>query len=208
LQPCRRRFRCIDKEEPFELEIGDGFILSPKDLCTIEILDKIIKSNIDALKIEGRAKSPEYVKVTTECYREAIDAYYENSYNQELIEKLYKKLSSVYNRGFSKGFYLNIPTREDMANFEGSIALKKKKYVGKVLNYYKRVKVAKIIVEDHPLSLGDEILIIGNKSGVKNIVIDSMEIEHKKIEKAEKGVEVGIFIPEVVRSKDKVYLFK
>lgn len=208
LQPCRRKYRCLDKEEPFEIEVGDRYILSPKDLCTIDILDKIIKSGLDAVKIEGRTKSPEYVKVITQCYREAIDAYYQQKYDQKLIDRLFKKLQTVYNRGFSKGFYLGLPSRNDMATTEGSLSSKKKKYVGKVINYYKKAKVAKIVIEDHTISLGDEILIIGNKTGVKDFIINSMEINHQKISKTEKGSCVGIFLPGPVRCNDKVYILK
>ncbi|MBU0899763.1 U32 family peptidase [bacterium] len=204
LQPCRRKYQSLDDQ--LEIEIGPNYILSAKDLCTIEIIDKLIKAGIDVFKIEGRSKSPEYVKVVTQCYREALDAYYQKAYHQELTDKLLKKLQTVYNRGFSKGFYLGLPNDQDLTKSEGNIASKKKKYVGRVLNYYKKVGVAEIVIEDHPLSKGNEILFVGYKTGLKNMTINSLEIDHQEVDKAKKGEKVGIFSTERVRSNDQVYL--
>jgi putative protease len=199
LQPCRRKYIIKDVEEAHELELGKDYIISPKDLCTIKIIDKLIKANINAFKIEGRNRSPEYVKVVTECYREAID----NGFNTKLLTKL----KTVYNRGFSTGFYLGKPINE-WSKAYGSKATKKKIYLGKVLNYYKKVKVAEILLQTKSLKLNDKIMFQGNKTGVIQQKVNSMEIRNKKINKAKKGQKVGIKTNNRVRENDKVFLFR
>ncbi len=197
LQPCRRNYIIKDIEEAHELQLGEDYIISPKDLCTIKIIDKLIKANINAFKIEGRNRSPEYVKVVTECYREAID----KGFNTQLLTKL----KTVYNRGFSTGFYLGKPINE-WAKVYGSKATKKKIYLGKVLNYYKKVKVAEILLQTKDLKLNDRIMFQGNKTGVIQQKVNSMEIRKKKINKAKKGQRVGIKTNNIVRENDKIFL--
>jgi len=197
IQPCRRKYVIKDVEEEHEFELGDDYIISPKDLCTIEIIDKLIKVGIDAFKIEGRNRSPEYVKVVTECYREGID--------KGFSKRLLAKLKTVYNRGFSTGFYLGKPMNE-WAGVYGSKATKKKVYIGKVLNYYKNVRVAEILLETDSLELGQNIMFQGNKTGVVEQNVKSMEIKNKKINKAKKGQKVGVKTNKKIRQNDKVFL--
>ncbi|MFO8016441.1 MAG: peptidase U32 family protein, partial [Candidatus Woesearchaeota archaeon] len=142
LQPCRRKYRVKleDVEEGHELELGEDHVMSPRDLCTLPFIEKLISAGIDAFKIEGRARSPEYVKTVTECYRSAIDAYSEGRLTRELKSDLMRKLGTVYNREFSPGFYLGKPVRE-WASPETK-ATEKKAYIGKVKNYYPKQSVA------------------------------------------------------------------
>jgi len=175
LQPCRRRYILKDVEEDYEIELG-----------------------------EGRNRAAEYVKVVTECYREAIDNY---KNLDKIKNKLLKKLKSVYNRGFSSGFYLGKPLRE-WTDAYGSKATKKKVYVGKVLNYYRKIGVAEIKLEACSLKIGDEIMFQGPTTGVFSQKVDSMEINHKKVEKAEKGSRVGVKTEKLVRENDLVFLIK
>jgi len=201
LQPCRRKYVIKDVEEGHELELGEDYIISPKDLCTLPFIDKLIRAEIDAFKIEGRNRSPEYVKIATECYREVID-------NPKADKnKLIRKLKTVYNRGFSTGFYLGKPINEWSKTY-GSKATKKKIYLGKVLNYFKKVKVAEILLETNKLKLNDEIMFQGNKTGVTQQKVNSMEIKNKKITKAKRGQRVGIKMDEIVRENDKVFLLR
>ena len=197
LQPCRRKYIIKDVEEDHEFELGDEYIISPKDLCTIEILDELISAGINAFKIEGRNRSPEYVKVVTECYREAVD----NGFNKSLLIKL----KSVYNRGFSTGFYLGKPMNE-WAKAYGSRATKKKIYIGKVKNFYKNINVAEILMESGKLKLEDNIMFQGPTTGVIEQKINSMEGHHKKITQAKKGERIAIKTSNVVRENDKVFL--
>jgi len=132
LQPCRRKYLVKDVEEGHCLELGQDYIMSPKDLCALPFLDKILKTKVDALKIEGRTRSPEYVKVTTECYRQSINSISAKKFSKQLVKKLMKKLSTVYNRGFSSGFFRGLPTNDDFAHVYGNKAERKKVYIGKV----------------------------------------------------------------------------
>jgi putative protease len=197
LQPCRRDY-IIEDEEGNKLRLGKNYVLSPKDLCTLPIIDKLIKAKIDAFKIEGRNRSPEYVKIVTEVYREAIDKGYKPS--------LLKKVKSVYNRGFSTGFFLGTPTKDDWTNIYGSKATTRKVYIGKIIHFYSKIKVAEIKIETGKLKTGDKIMIQGNKTGVIEDKITSIEISHKNIKEIKKGQKAGIKLKNKARSNDRVYL--
>ena len=208
LQPCRREYEIKDIETGFKLKLGNNYVLSPKDLCALPFLDKLIKAKIDALKIEGRNRSPEYVAIVTKVYREAIDSYYKKRYNKNLVNKLLKELKTVYNRGFSTNFYLGIPDKKTFTDDYGSKATKKKVYLGYVKNFYKKIKVAEIKIESNSVKVGDDLLIIGNKTGVKQEKVKSMEINHRKVSSAKKGQRVAVKLKNVIRENDKIYLFK
>jgi U32 family peptidase len=206
LQPCRREFTIKDKELGFELDLGNNYVLSPKDLCALPFLDKLIETKIDAFKIEGRNRSPEYVALVTKVYRKAIDAYFDRKFSKQLVDNLLKELKKVYNRDFSSGFYLGLPDEKDFTDAYGSKASEKKEYVGHVINYFKKVKAAEIKIETKELKAGDEVWIIGNKTGSLREKIVSIEINHKKISYAKKGQRVAVKLKNVVRQNDKVYL--
>jgi len=208
LQPCRREYEIEDMETGFKLRLGNNYVLSPKDLCALPFLDKLIKAKIDALKIEGRNRSPEYVAITTKVYHEAINSYYEKRFNKNLVNKLLKELKKVYNRGFSTNFYLGIPDKKTFTDKYGSKATKKKVYLGFIKNFYKKINVAEIKIEANSVKIGNTLLIIGNKTGVKQEKVKIMEINHKKVSSARKGQRVAIKFKNLVRENDKVYLFK
>jgi|TARA_Y100000310_G_scaffold317795_1_gene371070 putative protease len=200
LQPCRRLYTIKDVEEGHKYSVGGEYVLSPKDLCTITIIDKLLNSGISCFKIEGRNRSPEYVKVVTEIYRNAID-------NKKVNKKdLLEKLKTVYNRGFSKGFYLGKPIDEWSKKY-GSQATKKKIYVGVVKNFYKKHSVAEIKVETHGIKIGDHLMIQGNKTGVIEQKVNSMQINHKEVKQIKKG-RIGIKLEKSSRENDKVFVIK
>ena len=208
LQPCRRKYKITDVEEPKnELELGESYVMSPKDLCALPFLDKLIDAGITCFKIEGRARSPEYVKTVTEVYRKSIDAVKNNNFNQSLITKFTEKLKSVYNRGFSNGFYFGAPTNDDFTNSSGSKATTKKIYIGYIANFFKNNMVAEVKVEAGKLKIGDKIMVQGETTGVKEQIVDSMEINHKKVEEVEK-TNVGVKLDFTSRKNDKVFLIK
>ncbi len=208
IQPCRRSYIIKDSETNKELKLSNNYIMSPKDLCTLEFLDKLLDAKIRVLKIEGRARSPEYVKVVTEAYREAIDAYNSKKLDKKLKEKLMKKLKTVYNRGFSSGFYLGKPINEWTENY-GSLATKKKTFVGEVTKYFRKVGVAEIRIKTNSLKKGNNILIIGPTTGVHEQKVESMQLsKDKHVLVAEKGKLIGLKVAKRVRAKDKVYLFE
>ncbi len=202
VQPCRRTYKLIDKETGKEIDVGRDYILSPKDVCALPFLDKLKAAGVSAFKIEGRSKNPEYVKTTVECYREALD----NKLNENRINELIDRLKTVYNRGFSNGFYFGVPGINDFSNNYGSASVNKKKFIGVVENYYKKNKVAVVKILTGSLKIGDSILLTGNKTGVAEQKVRSMQINHKDTEKAAKGDIIGILMDSDVRENDMVYL--
>jgi len=141
LQTCRRAYRVTDIETGSELELENNYVLSPKDLCTIEIIDQMVDAGIDGFKIEGRNRPAEYVKTVTACYRQAIDAHNNGRYDDALKNELKERLSKVYNRGFTTGYYFNVP---DFTDDYGSKSKNVKVFVGKIKNFYKAISVAEL----------------------------------------------------------------
>ena len=208
IQPCRREYLVRDVIDGREMILGTDYIMSPKDLCTIPILDRLIASGITRLKIEGRNRNAEYVKVVTESYRRAIDAVESGEFNSELADKLISELQKVYNRGLHTGFYLGVPTADDFSYDYGSVASMEKRYVGFVRKFYKRIGVAEIKVETGALCVGDRIMVQGPTTGVVEQIVESMEIEHKPVTRVEKGQAVGVKSKEVFRPNDKVFVVR
>ncbi len=204
MQICRRPYRVTDKDGDIELEVDNEYIMSPKDLKTIDFLDKILDAGVRVLKIEGRGRSPEYVKTVSRCYREAVEAYIDGTYSREKIKKWEEQLSSVYNRGFWDGYYLGRKMGEWSEQY-GSQATKKKIYVGKITNYFAKINVAEVLVEARPLETGDDIYIIGPTTGVYQGKVEEIRVDHKNTHKARQGEVCSIPIPEFLRRADKLY---
>ena len=206
IQPCRREYEIYDPAIDKSLVIGEDYIMSPKDLCTIEFIDQLIETGIDSFKIEGRKRAPEYVAKAVSVYRQAIDLYFEGNLTKEKKKELLTELEKVYNRGFSSGFYFDIPSSEEYAGVEGSKATTRKSYVGKVLNYYKEIEVAHILIESGQLKTDDEILIMGETTGVLDIKLEKFSVNDKENSIANRGDEITLKVPSLVRRNDKVYL--
>lgn len=204
LQPCRRAYKVQDYDSEIELAIENKYIMSPKDLCTIGFLDKIIKAGVTVLKIEGRGRSPEYVKMVTQCYHEALNAIKNNNYTQEKIEEWTTRLRSVYNRDFWDGYYLG-RTLGEWSERYGSQATRTKQYIGKVTNYFSKLQVAEILIETQELKREDSILIIGPTTGVYEDSVQEIRVELQPVEVAEKGIFCSIPVKETVRRGDKLY---
>ena len=203
-QACRRTYLLTDKETGQEIEVDNEFILSPKDLCTISYIDRIIDSGVSILKIEGRARSPEYVKTVTSCYSEAINAYMNGTFNKEEINKWESRLMTVYNKGFWEGYYLGRKTTE-WSSIYGSAATKRKIYIGKGTNYYARINVAEFIIEYDLLSTGDEILITGPTTGVIQTTIKEIRTDNGSVNSVIKGEKFTIPLDKTIRPSDKLY---
>ena len=204
MQLCRRSYIVKDKESDLELEVDNEYIMSPKDLKTIDFLDKILDAGVRVLKIEGRGRSPEYVKTVTRCYREAVEAYFDGNFTSENIERWDKELRKVYNRGFWDGYYLGRKLGEWSEQY-GSQATQKKMYVGKVTNYYAKIGVAEVLVEANPLMTGEKIYIIGPTTGVYESVIEELRVDKKKTKIARQGEVCSIPVPDFLRRSDKLY---
>ena len=204
MQTCRRPYIVTDKETGYELEIDNEYIMSPKDLATIEFVDKIMDAGVSIFKIEGRARPPEYVKTVTEVYKEATKSVIEGNYTPENIKQWKERLATVFNRGFWDGYYLGRRLGE-WTNTHGSKATKKKIFAGKITNYFSKIGVAEVKLTSEGLSAGDNYLITGNKTGVVEGKIEEIRLDDKKVEKADKGSVISFKVPEKVRRGDKLY---
>ena len=204
LQPCRRPYKVTDKDGGVEMQVDNEYIMSPEDLRTIEFLDKILDAGVRVLKIEGRGRSPEYVKNVAQVYREAADSFFDGTYGPEKIEMWKKRLSEVYNRGFWDGYYLGKKTGEWTKAY-GSQATTRKVYIGKVTNYFTKLGVAEILIESHDFNVGEQYYIQGPTTGVYEDTLSEIRFELKPVEKAVKGDLISIPTKEIVRRNDKLY---
>jgi putative protease len=203
-QTCRKSYIATGKESGYELEIDNEYIMSPKDLCTIGFLDKMLAAGVSVLKIEGRARSAEYVREVTSCYSEAVSAIETATFSEEKTKFWRERLSTVFNRGFWDGYYLGQTLGDWNTNY-GSSATKRKIYLGKITNYFTKLNVAEIKLENGDLSKGDTILITGPTTGVVEYLIDEIRVDLKVSEKALKGELCSIKTPDFLRRSDKVY---
>lgn len=203
-QVCRRSYTVTDNERGNELDIEQEYIMSPKDLSTIHFLNKVLDAGVKVLKIEGRARSPEYVKTVTTCYNEAIQAYLEKDFTKVKIEDWKERLSSVFNRGFWDGYYLGQRLGE-WSEVYGSEATTTKKYIGKGTNYFDKIGVAEFLIEAGELSVGDEILIIGPTTGVVEAKVEEIRVDLKNVSKSCKGESCSIPVDQIIRRSDKLY---
>ncbi len=208
LQNCRRSYKVIDNETGDELVIDNEYVMSPKDLCTIGFIDKLLDAGVNVLKIEGRGRAADYVYITTKAYREAADSYLAGNYSQEKAATWIKSLETVYNRGFWHGGYYLGKQLGEWAGAYGSKATKEKVFLGVARNYFNKSKVAHFFIESGSVNVGDEILITGPTTGVIQAKIESMIINEKPAEVANKGDDVTIAVNEKVRVNDKLYLLK
>lgn len=211
-QICRRGYEVTDLETGNKLNIDNKYIMSPKDLCTIDFMDRIIESGVKVFKIEGRARSAEYVKRCASCYRRAADAVCDGTYSPELAALLKEELSEVFNRGFWDGYYQGAYLGQ-WSDVYGSQATLKKVYCGKVTNWFDRIGVVEIAVESAPLHIGDRAMAIGATTGVVEFSVEDMRVNLKSADIAGKGVRCSVAVdpslcPEGrLRRGDKIYIW-
>jgi len=203
-QTCRKSYLVTEKESGYQLEIDNEHIMSPKDLCTIGFIDRMIDAGVTVFKIEGRARSAEYVKVVSSCYNEAVNAIIEGTYTPEKIVAWKERLSTVFNRGFWDGYYLGQKLGEWNTGY-GSAATKRKVYLGRVTNYFTKLKVAEIKIENGDLNKGDTVLITGPSTGVVEYSVGEIRVELKETDSASRGEYCSIPAPDYLRRSDKVY---
>lgn len=205
LQFCRRPYKVTDLDGGTELMIDNQYIMSPKDLKTLNFLDKVLDAGVRVLKIEGRGRSPEYVKVVTRVYKEAAQAWLNGEWSEDKLEKWNEDLKKVYNRGFWDGYYLGQRVGEWTKKY-GSQATTKKTFIGTVTNYFKNISVAEIKIETGELKVGDNIYIMGTTTGVYEDTVEEIRVDLKPTEKTVKGEFCSIATKGVVRRGDKLYL--
>jgi len=204
LQDCRRAYHVKDKDSEVELEIDNEYIMSPKDLKTIQLLDKILDAGVTVLKIEGRGRSPEYVKTVTRCYSEAATAYFNGEFTPENVERWNRELATVYNRGFWEGYYMGGKLGE-WSPVHGSLSTTKKIYIGLVANYFGKLRIVHIRMDSHDISNGEQIEIIGPTTGVYEAIISGLVKNEQPCKIAVKGENPTFPVTRAVRRGDKVY---
>ena len=206
-QICRRGYEVTDLETGRQLEVDNKYIMSPKDLCTIEFMDKMFNAGVKVFKIEGRARGAEYVKKVASAYRRAADLLEEGTFTPEKATEFKQELEEVFNRGFWDGYYQGARLGE-WSKVYGSNATRKKTYIGKVTNYFSNIGVAEILVEAAPISVGQHLMIIGPTSGVVEMDLEEIRVELQPAQSASQGTHCSIPCPQRVRRADKVYLFE
>ena len=204
LQSCRRGYILTDRETGDELEVDGPFIMSPKDLKTIHFLDKVLAAGVRVLKIEGRARPPEYVRTTVECYREAVESVIDGSFGKDKVADWDRRLAAVFNRGFWNGYYLGQRLGE-WSGFYGSSATQKRLYVGRCTNYFRNAGVASFLVESEPIAPGDQLLITGPSTGALYAHPTEIRLDDVAVKQAGRGTEPSFAVERRVRTTDRLY---
>ncbi len=204
MQTCRKAYVVTEKESGNELEVDNQYIMSPKDLCTIGFINKLLDAGVRVLKIEGRARPAEYVQTVVKSYAKAVSAIEHNTYNQQLIDELTADLATVFNRGFWNGYYLGQRLGEWSHRY-GSRATKRKLYIGKVTNYFSKIGVAEILLESGNMAPNEEVLIMGPTTGVVKQTVEEIRVDRKSVDLAHKRDLCSIATESLVRRNDKVY---
>lgn len=204
IQNCRKSYIVMDKDDGVEFEVDNEYIMSAKDLCTIDFLDNVVDAGISVLKIEGRGRSADYVYVTTQCYREAIDSLQNGTYSKTKIDQWKERLSTVFNRGFWDGYYLGRKMGE-WSDEAGSKATKRKVYIGKGMKFYDQLGIGEFLIEAQGCQVGDELLIIGPTTGVIETILKSMRVDDSVATSVKRGATITFEVPEKIRPSDKLY---
>ncbi len=203
-QICRRAYIVKDKDSEIELEVDNEYIMSPKDLKTIHFMNKMMDAGVRVFKIEGRARGPEYVRIATECYKEAIVSYLDDTFTEEKIENWNERLATVFNRGFWDGYYLGQRLGEWTHRY-GSGATKRKVYVGKAIKHFTNIGVTEFLVEAQPISEGEELLITGPTTGAVFVTAEDIRVDLQTVTEVTKGQRFSIKTPEKIRPNDELY---
>ena len=204
-QNCRREYTIKDNEG-HELRVENDYIMSPKDLCTIEFLDQLLDAGVSVLKIEGRSKGPEYVKETVSCYKEAVEAVYDGSFSPQKAQEWVARLDNVYNRGFWDGYFLGKKLGEwAKSGTEGSISKRKKRFLGVGVKHFGKIGIGEFLINQGELNLGDEVMVTGPTTGVEEFVVTSLQVERKNVEKVERGTPFSMPVDFKLRPSDKLF---
>jgi putative protease len=204
IQNCRRTYEVKDRDEGVEFHIENEYIMSPKDLNTLPFLDQLLGTGVDVLKLEGRARAPEYVKTVTRAYKEGIEAVQTGTFTQEKIDEWSAQLERVYNRGFWGGYYLGKQMGE-WADQYGSKATTRKVYLGRGVHYFSNIQVGEFKIESHTLKKGDQLLVTGPTTGVLEFEAEEIRVDDGVVDAAARGVNCSIKVPEKIRPSDKLY---
>ncbi len=208
LQNCRRSYKVIDEETGDELVVDNKYIMSPKDLCTIGFIDKLLEAGVSVLKLEGRGRSSDYVYTVTKTYREAADAVLAGNYTKEKIDKWTQDLEKVFNRGFWHGGYYLGKKLGDWSGTYGSKSSKEKVFIGRARKYFAKAGIGEFIIETGELNKGDRVIVTGQNTGIIYVDIDSLYVDGTPSDKAIKGDLITFPVPNRVRKSDKLFIIK
>lgn len=206
-QICRRSYTVTDRETGDQLDIENQYVMSPKDLCTIHFLNKMVNAGVRVFKIEGRARGPEYVSVAVRAYSEALQALCDGTYTPDRIEEWTSRLRKIFNRGFWNGYYLGQRLGEWSSKY-GSSAERVKRYAAKGVRYFSNIGVAEFFVEAGSVSVGDEVVITGPTTGALILKLDEIRVDLKPVQRAEKGESFSIKVPGKIRPSDRLYVWE
>lgn len=208
LQNCRRAYRVIDEETGDELVIDNKYVMSPKDLCTIGIIDKLYDAGVSVFKLEGRGRSADYVSTVVTAYKEAINAVKDSTYTQDKIDTWTKQLEQVYNRGFWQGGYYLGKKMNEWSGTYGSQATKERIFLGKATSYFRKSQIGEFKLETGEIAVGDTVVIIGPTTGSLRVEINELRIDGVEAQKSVKGDLITFAVPERIRKNDQLFLFK
>lgn len=205
-QNCRKRYEVKDLDSGKKLVLDNEFVMSPEDISTIDFVDQLLDSGVSVLKLEGRARAPEYVATVTRAYRKAIDAVHASRYDQPLVEELHRELSGVYNRGLGSGYYLG--RKQGWSGKHGSKATHIKVMVGKVRNYYGKAGIALVEATGHRVAKGDRFVVIGNATGVVESKVEQLRVDELEVEELSGRCQFTIPVPAKVRVNDTFFIMR
>lgn len=208
LQNCRHSYRVIDEETGDELVIDNKYIMSPKDLCTVGFIDKILAAGINVLKLEGRGRSADYVYTVTRVYREAADAVLTGKYTKAMVENWQRDLAGVFNRGFWKGGYYLGKKLGEWSGTYGSKSSKEKVYIGKARKYFPKAHIGEFVIETGELNKGENVIITGPNTGILYAQVKSLYVDDRPSDRAVRGDIITFPVDKRVRKNDKIFIIK
>ena len=207
VQICRRGYEVTDLETGTQLKVDNKYIMSPRDLKTIRFMDVMMNAGVRVMKIEGRARGPEYVYTVVRAYDEAINAVLEGTFTEEKKDEWDKQLATVFNRGFWDGYYQGAKLGE-WCEVYGSRATEKKVYVRKCMKYFSKIGVAEFLIENEDLHVGDKMLVTGTTTGALIQPCEEIRFDLEPVETATRGQRISVKVNERVRPNDKLYVLQ
>ena len=201
-QPCRLPYTLVD--EKGQDVLGDkagSYLLSPRDLSTIDVIPDLIEAGVSSLKIEGRMKRPEYVATVVRTYREAIDTYYAGK-GYAVTQEERDDLAQIFNRDFTTAYLEGRPGKAMMSdrrpNNRGLL-------IGRVTAYDWDARIVTVKLSGR-LGLGDQVDFWVKVGGRVTATISALtDAKGRAVEEGQAGDTVSFAIPSAVRDHDRVF---
>ncbi len=209
VQICRRGYEVTDLETGNQLNVDNKYIMSPKDLKTLDFIDVMMNAGVRVFKIEGRARGPEYVHTVVKAYDEAINSVIDGSFAtaDAKKEEWNASLATVFNRGFWDGYYQGAKMGQ-WCEVYGSKATEKKVYSAKCTKYFAKIGVGEFLVENIDISVGDKILVTGTTTGALIQQCEEIRLDEGQVQSATRGDIISIKVNDRVRPGDRLYILQ